>query len=109
MSRIIAVSSSSGITLSGSDTPVTVTKNGAVIVASGIALYGPGGTSWSIDNAGALNSTSDVGVQLGNSTGSGSVGTGSVTNGTGGVISGGNDGVYTLTLRKSGKPLANGV
>ena len=94
MSRVIAVSSSSGITLSGSDNPVTVTKNGAVVVASGAALYGPGGTSWTIDNAGALSSKSDVGVQLGNSTGTGSVDTGSVTNETGGVTSGGDDGVY---------------
>ena len=95
MATIISTITSTGITLSPSDNPVLVT--GTITPTSGIALYGPGdGTNtWTIDNAGLISASdtaSGYGIQLGSS--SAAVGTGFVTNQTGGTIQGGHFGLY---------------
>ncbi len=61
--------------------PTTVTNTGAVQVTAGSALYGPGGSAWTVTNMGSVMSSSDggVGVSL--------VSGGSVDNQTGGLIS----------------------
>ena len=87
MATIISTITSTGITLSPSDNPVLVT--GTITPTSGIALYGPGdGTNtWTIDNAGLISASdtaSGYGIQLGSS--SAVVGTGIVTNRSGGTI-----------------------
>jgi Hint domain len=95
MATIISTITSTGITLSPSDNPVLVT--GTITPTSGIALYGPGdGTNtWTIDNAGLISASdtaSGYGIRLGSS--SAAVGTGFVTNQTGGTIEGGHFGLY---------------
>ena len=68
MATIISTITSTGIMLSPSDNPVSVT--GTITPTSGIALYGPGdGTNtWTIDNAGLISASdtaSGYGIQLG--------------------------------------------
>ena len=95
MATIISTITSTGITLSQSDNPVSVT--GTITPTSGIALYGPGdGTNtWNIQNAGlisASDTSSGYGIQLGGN--SAAVVAGVVTNQAGGTISGGHFGLY---------------
>jgi fibronectin-binding autotransporter adhesin len=61
--------------------PTMVTNTGAVLVTAGSALYGPGGTAWTVTNMGAVLSSGDggAGVSL--------VSGGSVANQVSGLIS----------------------
>jgi Hint domain len=89
MSRTIAGTSTTGVTLSNtSDNPVLV--SGTIATSNADALYGIGGSSysWTITNTGLISETGTVagGIQLGKqSTG---VSAGLVTNATGGIITG---------------------
>ncbi|WP_158928549.1 Hint domain-containing protein [Acidisphaera sp. S103] len=74
----------SGVTLLTN--PTTIASSATVNATSGAALYGPGGTNWTVTNYGAVNSTTGAnGVQLGGNT---QIGSGALTNAAGGVISG---------------------
>ena len=99
MARTISTNTSTGITLTSGDNPVSVT--GTIESANGsAALYGPGGASqtWTINNSGSISANSmfpgGQGVRLGSHYTT--VASGSVTNKSGGVISAAGD--YALAV-----------
>jgi fibronectin-binding autotransporter adhesin len=79
-----------GVTLSNQAASVI----GTISVASGIAVYGAGGTynSWTINNSGTIISNDTYAVAFGS--GSSHVGYGIINNESLGVISGGSAGIY---------------
>jgi hypothetical protein len=94
MARTISNTYNAGITLTNTaNNPVSVT--GRISVASGTALTGKVGASysWTIDNSGTIISTpASEGIFLGSF--SGTIASGTITNETGGLISSGGYGVF---------------
>ena len=55
----------SGITLTGAgDNPAYIAANGVINTATGSAIYGPSGTTWTVSNAGSLIATNAGGIKL---------------------------------------------
>jgi hypothetical protein len=59
MSRTISGNYTSGITLTSSNNPVTVTGKVNANVRSGASLDGPGGTNWSVTNSGQISNSNN--------------------------------------------------
>src|SRR5579864_6518494 len=99
MSRTISGNYTTGITLTSSNNPVTVTGQINANISSGSALYGAGGTNWTITNSGQIhnsNTFSSEAIELG-SFGGAYAAVAAVTNLSGGNISGAGSGVIILS------------
>jgi Hint domain len=109
--RTISGNYTTGITLTSSNNPVTVTGNINASVPSGSALYGPGGTNWTITNSGQIhnsNASSGTAIEIGSFSGDYAA-VAAITNLSGGNISGAGSGIIILSNAGSLTNNANGV